>query len=114
MTDTRTAAELSAELENLEDKRFAMSMKDRWDSDDRQYNADLSRRSAEVKKQLAGPEPQIAITPPSKEEKAALWAEYLRTLVRDDEAAVAYRIRLDDRMNGKSPYDPNLLPRKAG
>jgi hypothetical protein len=45
--------ELKARLEKVENKRFFLAMKDRWNANDSKYDDDLLREEIALKKELA-------------------------------------------------------------
>lgn len=53
MTNTMTKNEMQARINELEKRRFYLSMKDRWDADDYDYDRKLFAEALELKKAIA-------------------------------------------------------------
>lgn len=52
MTNTMTKNEMQARIDELEKRRFYLSMKDRWDTDDYDYNRKMLTEVLELKKAM--------------------------------------------------------------
>ncbi len=53
MTNTMTKNEMQARIDDLEKRRFYLSMKDRWDADDYDYDRKMFAEVLELKKAMA-------------------------------------------------------------
>lgn len=49
----RTAEEIKAEIDKVEDERQYLAMKDMWSSSDREHDRELYRRLAALRNELA-------------------------------------------------------------
>ena len=53
MTNTMTKNEMQARIDDLEKRRFYLSMKDCWDADDHDYDRKMFTEALELKKAMA-------------------------------------------------------------